>query len=55
MKKAWQEFGESCNDGGSGLSENVVDRFIYANLAVFIVPLIPHSAVATSFTSCCCD
>ncbi len=40
--------------GGRGLADNVAERFAYASLAVFIVPLIPHSAVATSFTSCCC-
>ncbi len=28
--------------GGRGLADDVAERFAYASLAVFIVPLIPH-------------
>lgn len=30
-----------------GMADIVADRFVYASLAVFIVPLIPHALVAT--------
>jgi len=32
---------------GRGLTDQVADRFVYASLAVFIVPFIPHALCAT--------
>lgn len=31
-----------------GLADDVADRFVYASLAVFLVPLIPHCFAATA-------
>lgn len=46
-KEHGKDLEKSVTLGGSGLSDNVADSFTYASLTVFIVPLIPHSTVAT--------
>lgn len=43
-----KDLDESIVTNTTGLADDVADRFVYASLAVFIVPLIPHCFAATA-------